>query len=145
VHAEVRVDAATRPARLVLIEVAARTIGGLCARTLRFGAGIALEEVVLRHALGMDLGDLDRAADAAGVMMLPIPRAGVLQTVDGRDDALAVPGIVGLEITVPLGRAVVPLPESDRYLGFLFARADTPDAVEAALRAGARALDIVVT
>ena len=145
VHAEVRVDDTVAPARVVLIEVAARTIGGLCARTLQFGAGIALEEVVLRHALGMDLGDLARPTGAAGVMMLPIPRAGTLRRVDGRADALAVPGVVGLEITVPAGRAVVPLPESDRYLGFLFARADTPGDVETALRAGEAALDIVIT
>ena len=144
VHAEVRVDLTVSPPRLALVEVAARTIGGLCARTLQFGAGIALEELVLRHALGMDLGDLDRAAGAAGVMMLPIPSRGVLQGVGGRDAALAVDGVVGLEITVPVGHAVVPLPEGDRYLGFLFARADTPGAVEAALRAGADALDIVV-
>jgi biotin carboxylase len=145
VHAEVRVDDTVTPPRVVLIEVAARTIGGLCARTLRFGAGIALEEVVLRHALGMDLGDVGRSAGAAGVMMLPIPRGGVLQRVDGREGALAVPGVVGLEITVPVGAAVVPLPESDRYLGFLFARAARPDQVETALRAGAAALDIVIT
>jgi biotin carboxylase len=144
IHAEVRIDTATTPARLAMIEVAARTIGGLCARTLRFGAGIALEEVVLRHALGLDLGDLERAPGAAGVMMLPIPRAGVLRAVDGREAALAVDGVVGLEITVPAGAAVAPLPESDRYLGFLFARATTPDDVETALRAGAAALDIVV-
>jgi biotin carboxylase len=145
VHAEVRVDDSEQPARPVLVEVAARTIGGLCGRTLRFGAGIALEEVVLRHALGMDLGNLDRAAGAAGVMMLPIPRAGTLQSVDGLDAARTVPGVVGLEITIPPGRPVVPLPDGDRYLGFLFARADTPAAVEAALRAGADALDIVIS
>jgi hypothetical protein len=77
-------------------------------------------------------------------MMLPIPRAGVLRAVGGPDAALAVDGVVGLDVTVPIGTEVVPLPESDRYLGFLFARAATPDAVEAALRAGAAALDIVV-
>jgi hypothetical protein len=77
-------------------------------------------------------------------MMLPIPGTGVLEAVGGRDAALAVDGVIGLEITVPVGRHVVPLPEGDRYLGFLFARADTPAAVEAALRAGADALDIVV-
>jgi hypothetical protein len=77
--------------------------------------------------------------------MLPIPRAGVLEAVGGRDAALAVDGVVGLEITVPVAHTVVPLPEGDRYLGFLFARADTPAAVEAALRAGADALDIVIS
>jgi biotin carboxylase len=140
VHAEIRVDGA----RLWVIEVAARSIGGLCARTLRFGAGISLEEVVLRHALGLPLEGLARADGAAGVMMLPIPRAGTLRAVGGRERARAVPGVVGVDITVPVGRPVVPLPEGDRYLGFLFARGDEPAAVEAALREGAAALDIVI-
>jgi hypothetical protein len=67
-------------------------------------------------------------------MMLPIPRAGILRRVIGREDALAVPLIEGLDITIPIGQPLVPLPEGDRYLGFLFARGDTPAAVEAALR-----------
>ena len=141
IHAEVRVDGDA----CTLIEVAARTIGGLCARTLRFGAGIALEEVVLRHALGMDLRNLERATAASGVMMLPIPRAGRLQAVNGRERALALPGIVGVDITIPIGAPVVPLPEGDRYLGFLFATGHSSAAVEASLRAGAAALDIVIT
>ncbi len=149
VHAELRVTGtALGPAskvRVVVIEVAARSIGGLCARTLRFGAGISLEEMILRHALGMSLDGLAREPTAAGVMMLPIPRAGVLEAVHGRDEALAVKGIVGLEITVPPGRTITPLPDGDRYLGFLFARAETPAAVEAALRAAAARIDMVIT
>ncbi len=129
-HAEVRVDGD----RVHVIEVAARSIGGLCARTLRFGAGIALEELVLRHALGLPLDGIRREAGASGVMMLPIPAAGTLREVRGQDDARAVPGVTGLEITIPRGRQVVPLPEGDRYLGFLFARGETPEAVEATLR-----------
>lgn len=140
VHAEVRIQ----DDRAWVIEVAARSIGGLCARTLRFGAGISLEEVILRHALGLSLDGLARETEAAGVMMLPIARAGVLEEVRGREAALAVDGIVGLEITIPPGRAVVPLPDGDRYLGFLFARAPTPAAVEAALRAAAEHLVMVV-
>jgi biotin carboxylase len=138
IHAELRIDGD----RVSVIEVAARSIGGLCARTLRFGAGIALEELILRHALGLPTDELERERSASGVMMLPIPRAGVLEQVHGQDAARAVPGITGLEITVPRGRRVVPLPEGDRYLGFLFARADTPEQVEAALRAGYAALDV---
>jgi biotin carboxylase len=130
VHAELRLDGD----RVHVIEVAARSIGGLCARTLRFGAGIALEELVLRHALGLPLDGLAREAGASGVMMLPIPRAGTLHEVGGQDAARAIPGVTGLEITVPRGRQVLPLPEGDRYLGFLFARGDTPGAVEATLR-----------
>ena len=149
IHAEVRVDLDTADGGLHVIEVAARTIGGLCARTLEFGAGISLESVVLRHALGMDLDAITAGragtGDASGVMMLPIPRAGTLTAVHHQDDARAVPGVVGLEFTIPIGAPVVPLPEGDRYLGFLFARAETPAAVEAALRAGAAAVDIVIT
>ena len=77
-------------------------------------------------------------------MMLPIPRAGILREVRGMADARAVPGIDGLEITVPRGSTVVPLPEGDRYLGFMFARGDTPAAVEAALRAAHARLDVVI-
>ena len=146
IHAEVRVELhAVDGNQLHVIEVAARTIGGLCARTLQFGAGISLEEVVLRHALGMDLDDLHTPRTASGVMMLSIPRAGTLTEIRHRDRCLAVPGVIGLEFTIPIGGAVTPLPEGDRYLGFLFARAETPAAVEVALRAGAAALDIVIT
>jgi hypothetical protein len=88
------------------------------------------------------LGDLRREAVASGVMMLPIPRAGVLREVRGQDDARAVPGIAGLEISIGHGRPVRPLPEGDRYLGFLFARGETPARVEHALRAAHARLEI---
>lgn len=140
VHAEVRLTGA----RAWVIELAARSIGGLCARALRFGAGISLEEVILRHALGRSLDGLTREVAASGVMMLPIPRAGTLERIEGQDAARSVPGITGLEITVASGRRLEPLPEGDRYLGFLFARADTPAHVEAALRAAHAQLHIVL-
>ena len=76
--------------------------------------------------------------------MLPIPRAGTLRAVNQRDRALAVPGVVDIDITIPVGALVVPLPEGDRYLGFLFATGHSPSAVESSLRAGADALDIVI-
>lgn len=130
VHAEARISDGT----VVLIEVAARSIGGLCSRALTFGAGVSLEELILRHALGLPLDDIERERGASGVMMLPIPASGVLRGVDGRDAALAVPGIGGLEITIPQGREVRTLPEGDRYLGFLFARGEMAADVETALR-----------
>jgi L-amino acid ligase C-terminal domain 2 len=89
----------------------------------------------VRHALGLPIDDVRRAPEASGVMMVPIPRAGTLVAVRGQDEATSVPGIVGLEITIVAGRPVEPVPEGDRYLGFLFARASTPAAVEQALRA----------
>jgi biotin carboxylase len=142
VHAELRLPPDS--GEPVLLELAARSIGGLCARTLRFGAGVSLEEVILRHALGLPLEDLRRQGAASGVMMLPIERAGVLEEVRGQDAARAVDGIVGLEISVARGRQVVPLPEGDRYLGFLFARGDTPAQVEDALRHAHDCLEVVL-
>ena len=140
VHAELRVDGDT----VTVLELAARSIGGLCSRALRFGAGISLEEVILRHALGLPLGEHGRERSASGVMMLPIAAAGTLLAVEGLDEARAVPGIEDVRITIPRGREVVPLPEGDRYLGFAFARADAPEQVEAALRAAHQALRVVV-
>ena len=140
IHAELR----TGGERVWMLEVAARSIGGLCSRSLRFGVGVSLEEVILRHALGLPLGDLRREAAASGVMMLPIPRAGVLREVRGQDEARAVPGIAGLEISIGRGRPVRPLPEGDRYLGFLFARGETPAEVEQALRTAHARLEIEI-
>ena len=127
------------PARMWIIEVAGRSIGGLCARTLRFGLGITLEQVIFRHALAMPLPNLKRERIASGVLMIPIDGGGVLERVEGLDDARGVAGIRGLEITVPNGTTVRPIPEGDRYLGFVFATGESPAFVEAALRtAGSR-------
>lgn len=141
VHAELRIGA---DGRAVVIEVAARSIGGLCARALCFGAGVSLEEVILRHAVGAGLDGLGREPQASGVMMLPIRAGGMLERVSGQAEALAVDGVVGLEITISAGGAVVPLPEGDRYLGFVFARGRTPADVELALRRAEAALEVVV-
>ncbi|MBD0282929.1 MAG: ATP-grasp domain-containing protein, partial [Thermoleophilaceae bacterium] len=138
VHAELRTDGT----RVWMLELAARSIGGLCSRSLRFGLGVSLEELIVRHALGLPLGELRREAAASGVMMLPIPRAGGLREVRGQDEARAVPGIAGLEISIGRGRPVRPLPEGDRYLGFLFARGETPAQVEHALREAHERLEI---
>ena len=129
-HAELRVDGQD----VKVLELAARSIGGLCSRALRFGAGISLEQLILRHALGLGVDDLGRESRAAGVMMLPIPRAGTLVAVEGQEHARAVDGIEGLQITIARGRPLVPLPDGDRYLGFLFASGPTAEAVEASLR-----------
>ena len=130
VHAEVR----RNEAGTFMLEVAARSIGGLCARTLRFGMGVSLEELILRHAVGLPIQSLRREDPAAGVLMLPIPRPGVLRQVRGQDEARQVPGIEGVVLTVPAGERLVPLPEGDRYLGFVFARGPSPVEVERALR-----------
>jgi biotin carboxylase len=137
VHAELRQGGAGT----FLIEMAARSIGGLCARTLRFGTGMSLEEVILRNALRLPIPTLERETAAAGVLMIPIPRAGVLEEVRGVDRALGVPGIVDVAISAHPGSRLVPLPEGSRYLGFVFSRAQTPRAAEAALREAHRRLE----
>lgn len=126
-----------------VLEIAARTIGGDCARLLSFGAGRTLEELVLRHALGWPL-ELQSPAGAAGVLMIPTPGAGTLRRVEGVLAAQKVPGIEDLVITVREGYELTPLPEGGTYLGFMFARADTPDEVERALREAHARLDIVI-
>jgi biotin carboxylase len=129
IHAELRLGPP-----IAVLELAARSIGGLCSRSLRFGLGVSLEELILRHALGLPLDYIRREDLASGVMMLPIPKAGVLREVRGQDEARATRHIAGFEISIPRGRTVTPLPEGDRYLGFLFAKAQTPGEVEEALR-----------
>jgi biotin carboxylase len=134
IHAELRIDQRGGPAKPVMLELAARTIGGLCSRALRFGGGMSLEELVLADALGHPT-PRHHTVRPAGVLMLPVPRRGVLRAVEGRSDAAAVPGITGLTITIPTGQRVHPLPVGDRYLGFIFAEGDTPEEVEKALGA----------
>lgn len=141
VHAEARIS--DRGVRL--LEIAARSIGGLCARALRFGVGISLEEVILRHALRLREPVLVPEGAASGVMMLPIPRAGVLRKVRGIEEARSVPGVVGLETTIPNGTRVDPVPEGDRYLGFLFARGSSPAEVERALRDAHATLNVDIS
>ena len=131
VHAELRVN----DAGPWIVEVAGRSIGGLCSQVLRFGVDASLEELILRQAVGLPLGDVGRRDRAAGVMMIPIPAAGLLRKVDGVEAAAAVPLVTAVEITAPLHYPLTPLPEGDSYLGFIFARGETPAAVEAALRA----------
>ncbi len=148
VHAELRVNN-DGP---WMLEIAGRSIGGLCSQTLRFGTDLSLEELILRQALGEEIESVQREGCAGGVMMIPIPStapsaslragpaAGTLVGVGGLEAAQAVPGIESVEITAKLNYPLTPLPEGDSYLGFIFARGETPDEVEAALRAAHRAL-----
>ena len=141
IHGEVRVN----ETGTWIIEVAARSIGGRCSQTLRFGSGISLEELILRHSLRMELPDLKRENQAAGVMMLPIKQLGRLESIHGQHEAKCIPGIESLEMTAQPGDLLVPLPEGTRYLGFLLARAASPDRVESALRKAYDCLHIHIT
>ena len=125
IHAEMRVNSRG----VWMLEVAARPIGGLCARVLP-----GLEELILRHAAGVDPGSLAMPAPASGVMMIPIPREGIYVNTDGLEAARAEPGIQEIIITAKPGQKLIPLPEGASYLGFIFARGESPGAVDHALR-----------
>lgn len=140
VHAELRCNTAG----VWVVEVAGRSIGGLCSRTLRFGVSDSLEILILRQAMGQFTQPAPPTR-ASGVMMIPIPYAGILQRVDGVDRACQVPYIESIEITSPLHQPIRTLPAGESYLGFIFARADTPQEVEKALRDAHAALNIVIT
>ena len=129
IHAEMRVNAQG----VWLLEVAARSIGGLCGRMLQHALGISLEELILRQALHLPLPETRQEA-ASGVMMIPIPQHGIFRAVRGLDAALAVAGISDIRITASPGQLIAPPPEGASYLGFIFAHGASPDAVESSLR-----------
>jgi biotin carboxylase len=140
VHAELRVNEQGP----WVIEVAARSIGGLCAHALRFDEGVTLEELIIRHALGENVSNVQRESLASGVMMIPIPRAGVLREVLGVDAAKSTPNVKDVIITAHITQAILPPPEGASYLGFIFSRADTPGEVEAALRQAHSLLEFII-
>jgi biotin carboxylase len=147
IHAECRVNGDS----VHVLEVAARPIGGLCARSLRFerhgdsGTSVSLEEVLLRHALGQDVSVYQRESRASAVMMIPIPWRGVYRDVQGVAAARAVAGVDDVQITAKPDSLLIPLPEGRSYLGFIFAHADTPSEAERALRAAHAELRFVIT
>lgn len=130
IHAELRVNEYGP----WILEIAGRSIGGMCSQVLQFGTSSSLEEIILRQCCGLPYDHLTRQPEARGVMMIPIPAKGLLRQVEGLADAHAVPNIDRIEITAPLNNTLTPLPEGDGYLGFIFASGDTPDRVEEALR-----------
>ena len=146
VHAEFRLnDEGVWP-----IELAPRPIGGLCAQALRFKISgtaevIGLEALLLRHALDLPGASAEREPAASGVMMIPVPHGGILEKVDGEEEASRVPGITKLEITARFHDYIAAWPEGSSYLGFLFARADDPATVEASLRQAHARLHFTLT
>lgn len=141
IHAELRLN----DQGAWLLEASPRSIGGLCSRALRFGDGrVSLERVLIRNALGEETASVQREPRASGVMMIPIPRAGILKAVGAVEAARSVPGVEDIRLTVPPGQAVAPPPEGDRYLGFIFARGAAPADVEESLRAAHAALHIEI-
>ena len=148
VHAEVR----CHQQGIFVLEIAARPIGGLCSRVLRFERGkdsgpVSLETLLVQAALGEPVGDQGwrREEQAAGVMMIPVPGRGILEAVGGVEAASAVPCIEAIDITARLRQTLTPLPEGCTYPGFIFARGESPQAVEDALRTAHHCLRFVLT
>ena len=118
-----------------VLEIAPRPIGGLCSRALRFGPRrTSLEDLLIRHLLELDEADAAREPDASGVMMIPVPRSGILQGVEGLEQAAHTPAVTEIEITARVKDYIAAWPEGASYLGFIFARAADPAGVELALR-----------
>jgi formate-dependent phosphoribosylglycinamide formyltransferase (GAR transformylase) len=135
VHAEFRIN----ENGVCPLEVAPRPIGGLCARALRFQSSatdeaIGLEELLLRHAVGLSINEWRRERSASGVMMIPVPTSGILEMVEGEQAARSTSGVTELYITARLHDYVTAWPEGSSYLGFLFAKADNAGQVEDVLR-----------
>jgi ATP-grasp domain/L-amino acid ligase C-terminal domain 2 len=143
IHAELRIRDAGGEFEPLMLEVAARSIGGLCSRALRVPACPSLEELVLADAIGRPL-KAPPPSRSAGVLMLHAEAEGVVRAVHGADAAAEVPGVTCVSMTIPLGQRVCPLPEGDRYLGFIFATGATPADVTAALRTARERLDVIV-
>lgn len=142
VHAEMRVN----KRGVWMLEAAARPIGGLCARVLRFAAPDAtLEQLLLRHAIGEDVSNARLASGAHGVMMIPIPHAGVYRGVQGLEDAKRIPSVEDVVITAKEGQEMFPLPEGSAYLGFLFSRGPSADIVVKGLRAAHQRLEFTLS
>jgi biotin carboxylase len=142
-HAELRIDQRWGDSRPKMLELAARSIGGLCSRALRFADGPSLEEMVLANALGWPTRPYS-VIGSSGVLMLPIERDGILRAVEGQPDAAAVAGITDVSITIPIGQPVHPLPAGNRYLGFIFAHGADAAKVEDSLRDARGRLRIVI-
>ncbi|MGB6877292.1 MAG: ATP-grasp domain-containing protein [Candidatus Acidiferrales bacterium] len=118
-----------------VLEIASRPIGGLCSRALRFGPQrISLEELLIRYLLDLGGANVDREPEASGVMMIPVPRSGIFERVEGLEDASRVSNITEIEITSRFKDYVAAWPEGASYLGFIFARAAEPAEAESALR-----------
>ena len=140
VHAEFRVNAAG----IYVIEVAARSIGGQCGSCLRFSNGKTLEEIILEYHLGETVPPYRLDERSFGVMMLPVPRNGVLKNIVGLDNARNTENIDSINITIPVGQPVESLPEGRRYLGFIFASSSNLEQTESALRKAYGALTVQI-
>lgn len=140
VHAEMRIN----ERGVWMLEIAARSIGGICARALRFNDRMSLEELILHHAINEDILEIEREENAAGVMMMPVSKSGILKKVKNLESAKQIPGIENITITIAPEQKIEPLPYGAKYLGFIFARGDSPELIENAIRKAYEKLEVVI-
>ena len=140
IHAKFRI----KKEEISLLEIAPRSIGGYCSRIFKFYPESTLEELILRHSLGMKINHFEKENKSEGVFMLPVPKAGILKNVGRIEEALKIDGIEDIEMTIPVGRKVVPLPEGNQYLGFIFAKGKDPSSVESSLREAFSILELEI-
>jgi len=138
VHAELRIDHEDA----WIIEVASRTIGGDCGRSLDNGLDMSIEEMAISLAIGKKL-TTGQVTEATGVMMIPILTSGLLRRVEGLEEARRVPGIDKVDIVLPYGHELVPLPEGNQYLGYIFAHGEESETVTQSLREAYDTLTVV--
>jgi len=140
VHSEMRIN----DGGIWMLEIAARSIGGICARALRFDDEMSLEELILRHTIGEDIHQIEREENAAGVMMMPVLKSGILEEVKNVEKAKQISGIEEIVISIATEQKIEPLPFGSKYLGFIFARGYSPESVENSIRQAYAKLEVVV-
>ncbi|MEK6222824.1 MAG: ATP-grasp domain-containing protein [Chloroflexota bacterium] len=143
-HGPVHIEARYNEQGAWIVEIAPRSIGGYCSKVITLDAGLTLEEAILWQAVGQDVFSLEREALAAGVMMIPIPDEGILEAISGVAEAQKVTYIDEIVVSMHKGQQVTPLPEGGQYLGFIFARAESPETVEKALRTAYSKINLTV-
>ena len=129
IHAECRIDSENR---IWILEVASRTIGGDCARVLD-NENFSIEELAILLAIGQPVTPYI-AEQARGVMMIPIRQKGLLKRVEGLLQASKIKHIDKIDIIIGEGHELIPLPEGNQYLGYIFASAESTEQVTAAIR-----------
>ena len=132
-HGPVHAEARLSDSGPVLLELAARTIGGQCGQLIEFSSQQKLEQLVIQGMCGL-VPQTDKAGESAGVLMIPITEAGILKRVEGLTAALQTEFVRDIEIHINPGYELIPLPEGASYLGFIFAQAPEFEQTYAALK-----------
>lgn len=129
IHAECRID---KNNKVWILEIASRTIGGDCARILD-NNNYSLEEMAILLSIGKNI-TIKKSKKARAVMMIPIKQKGLLKRVEGLSLANKVKHIDSIDIIINQGHELIPLPEGNQYLGYIFSSADTSEKATEAIR-----------